>query len=270
MNIRSRRTLWAPVALLLVACVLPAGPALAEDDDGSCQDTWDDGRPRHCLVRDVTLPAREMLSVDAQPNGGIRVEGWDKNEIRVLARVVAQARTEAEAEKIASQVEVETSGTIRARGPRTRSKESWWVSYRLWVPSKANLSLETTNGGIKIDDVAGKLSFRTTNGGVDLQGVGGSVKGKTTNGGLRVGLEGTSWQGSGLDVKTTNGGVTLAIPKDYNAELQTGTTNGGLDVDFPVTLTGRINRRNLNLTLGDGGPPVRVITTNGGVRVRQR
>jgi hypothetical protein len=44
--------------------------------------------------------------------------------------------------------------------------------------------------------------------------------------------------------------------------------NGHLEVDFPVTLQGRIGKR-LALDLGGGGPPLRLETTNGGVKVRR-
>jgi len=40
-------------------------------------------------------------------------------------------------------------------------------------------------------------------------------------------------------------------------------------VDFPVEVRGRLGRR-LTTTLGDGGPTVRVVTTNGGVKVSRR
>ena len=66
-----------------------------------------------------------------------------------------------------------------------------------------------------------------------------------------------------------NGGVELAIPTNYNARLETGTTNGGMDIGFPVTVQGRLNRR-LTTQLGSGGPTVRVMTTNGGVVLRHR
>ena len=59
------------------------------------------------------------------------------------------------------------------------------------------------------------------------------------------------------------------MPAAYNARLVTGTVNGGLEVDFPVTVQGKINRR-LDVTLGRGGPTVRATTTNGGVVIRSR
>jgi DUF4097 and DUF4098 domain-containing protein YvlB len=101
-------------------------------------------------------------------------------------------------------------------------------------------------------------------------GIRGRVQGRTTNGGLDIRLAGSGWSGVGLDVTTTNGGVTMAVPADYNSRIETGTTNGGLDVDFPVTLQGHIDRKHLTFDVGKGGPPVRAMTTNGGVEVRKR
>ena len=87
------------------------------------------------------------------------------------------------------------------------------------------------------------MRFDTTNGGVKLQDVGGRVNGATRNGGLNVTLSGDRWDGEGLDVETSNGGVTLAIPDGYNAELETRTVNGGLRIDFPITVQGELTSR---------------------------
>jgi len=42
--------------------------------------------------------------------------------------------------------------------------------------------------------------------------------------------------------------------------------NGGISLDFPVTVQGRIGR-SLDIELGEGGATVRAMTTNGGVRI---
>jgi DUF4097 and DUF4098 domain-containing protein YvlB len=117
--------------------------------------------------------------------------------------------------------------------------------------------------------VRGKTEFTTTNGGVTVKDAGGSIHGQTTNGGVKVALTGSQWDGDGLDVTTTNGGVTLEVPSDYNAHLETGTVNGGVHLDFPVRVQGRLDRE-LSTDLGSGGPTIRAKTTNGGVTVRRR
>ncbi len=63
-----------------------------------------------------------------------------------------------------------------------------------------------------------------------------------------------------------NGGVTVSIPRNYSAQLETRTVNGGINVNFPVTVQGRIGR-SLDVRLGEGGRTVRAVTTNGGVNI---
>jgi hypothetical protein len=228
----------------------------------------------HCEVRDETLPAG-ALNVDARPNGGIRVEAWDRNEIRVRAVVTANARTLDEARQLASRVQVQAgSGRVSASGPTEaeRNRREWWsVSYRINVPRQTDLDLNSLNGGISVAGVAGTLRFETHNGGVNLRDLAGSVRGETHNGGLTVSLAGQRWDGEGLDVETMNGGVTIDIPDGYNGQLETRTVNGGVRFDYPMTVVGDLTARNgINATLGSGGPPVRVRTTNGGLRVQRR
>ena len=231
----------------------------------------DDDYYQHCEVRDSNLPAGP-LNVDAGQNGGVSVEAWDRNEIRVRAIVRGSARSDSRAREIANQVQVQAgSGRVSATGPDLERREWWSVSYRINVPRKNDLDLSATNGGITIVGVTGNLRFDTTNGGVKLQDVGGRVNGDTRNGGLNVVLGGSRWDGEGLDVETSNGGVTLSIPDGYNAELETRTVNGGLRIDFPITVQGELSsRRGISTTLGSGGPMVRVRTTNGGVRINRR
>jgi hypothetical protein len=256
---RLRATIWT--CLLALLAVMPAAA------DNWCADGGWDSDERHCEVREMRLAAdRSTIEVDAGPNGGISVTAWDSNEILVEAKVMARADTYGEAADLASQVEIETHDVIRASGPSGSRHRSWWVSFRLKVPRSSNLALEANNGGIDIDGVVGDIEFDTTNGGIHLERVGGWVHGETTNGGVKVELDGDSWEGSGLDVETTNGGVKLLVPSSYNARLETGTVNGGIEVDFPITVEGKLGRE-LSVDLGSGGQTLRVMTTNGGVRI---
>jgi len=260
------------VFTLGLTALVSAGTLGAQPSDNPCRDTgWDDDRYRACEVREYTMPAG-ALTVQAGRNGGIRVEGTDRTDIGIQAIVSAQARDEADAKRLVSGVEVQAgSGRVTATGPPTGSREHWSVSYRISVPRSTDLDLEANNGGITINGVAGTIRFETTNGGVRLTDVGGDVRGETRNGGLNVTLNGSQWEGTGLDVETSNGGVTLTIPEGYNAELTTRTVNGGFRSDYPLTIQGELSpRRGVTTTLGSGGPPLSLRTTNGGVRIHRR
>ena len=94
-----------------------------------------------------------------------------------------------------------------------------------------------------------------------------TCSGKTVNGGVNVELAGEHWEGAGLDARTTNGGVSIKVPDGYSCQLAVTTVNGGVRSDFPLTVQGRLDK-NIDVTLGKGGAPVRVATTNGGVHLK--
>ncbi len=263
------------VLALMITCVVSVAAVAQKekDKDGPmvCRDNWNSSKMvQHCEIKEQTLAATGgAISVDGRMNGGVSVKGWERNEILLRAKIQAAAPTEAEAKEMAGQIKIETAGAnIFANGPERRNDRWWSVSYEVFVPLRSNLSLKTNNGGISIADVNGQLQFSALNGGVSLKHVGGSVKGGTTNGGLSVVLGGDRWDGEALDVSTTNGGVSMYIPENYSAHLETGTVNGHLNIDFPVTVQGRITKE-FSVNLGSGGATIRAMTTNGGVNIRR-
>jgi hypothetical protein len=242
--------------------------------DAWCAETdrWNNRDRTTCDVREETLTV-SSLDVDTGGNGGIHVRGVGGSASHVRFRIVAHGRSDADARDLAKAIDISINdGRIRARGPRTSGGEGWSVDVEIESPRDQPLTLNTNNGGIRIEDVSGRTRFETENGGVSLTNVSGDVRGKTTNGGLSVSLIGQRWEGSGLDVETTNGGVTMTLPDGYNASLSAETTNGGLNIDFPVTVQGRLSsvNRRIDTTLGSGGPPINVRTVNGGVRIAKR
>lgn len=266
-----RRLPAAALALSLAVVAIPAAHGQARSAWlDRCEESGGRNHATVCAEREMTLPAsRGTLVVNARPNGGITVTGTNRRDIRLVARMQAHARREADAQDLLDGIEIETDGTIRSTGPRAGENEGWSVSFILEVPRSSDLELTSTNGGISVEGVTGDLELATTNGGLTLEAVAGSVRGRTTNGGVTVDLDGDRWQGEGLDLQTTNGGVRLRVPERYNARLETGTVHGGLRFDFPVTLQGRVSGR-VSTDLGSGGPLIRIMTTNGGVVLERR
>ena len=261
-------------SVLIAALVTFTGVAAFAQRDKErsldCRDNgwYNDRLVANCEIREQTLaPSGGTIAIDGRQNGGVSVKGWDQNQILVRARVQTGAPTAAEAQALGQQIKIETSGSkIFASGPESRRDYHWDVSYQIFVPRRADLSIETHNGGITIADVNGRIDFSAVNGGVVLKRVGGAVKGSTTNGGLVVELSGDRWDGESMDVSTTNGGVILSVPENYSGRIETGTVNGGVNTDFPVQ--GKITRQ-IALNLGSGGAMVKAVTTNGGVHLKK-
>ena len=274
MRLDSRtRVTVATVVLLAV----PALPALAQRRSESrewrleCSRDWGDrDTERVCSIAETTVRAPGgTLDVDGRVNGGVTVLGESRRDVLVRTKVEAHARSEERAEDLAQAIRIHTDGgRIYAEGPDTHGREWWSVTFEVHVPARSDLALHAHNGGIAVAGVSGTLRMETLNGGIHLDSVNGDVVAETTNGGLHVDLDGEGWEGKGLDATTTNGGVRLRVPGGYSAHLETGTVNGGVDIDFPVTVQGKIGRR-IPTDLGRGGATIRLITTNGGVDVRK-
>jgi hypothetical protein len=263
------------LSLAAAFVVTLAGSAAAQMDRtnrflDNCQRNRDRDE-QFCETRDLTMATTKSIAVDGRDNGGIVVHAWDRGETKVVAMIQARARTESAAQAIAKQITITTNGaSVRADGPSTNHRgESWSVSYEIWAPRHTDLSLTANNGGISVDGIDAHVDLETVNGGLSLVDVAGDVRGVTTNGGVIAELAGDRWNGAGLDLRTSNGGVRLYIPATYSARLETGTVNGGIDIDFPITVQGSFGRR-FSTTLGQGGAPIRVVTTNGGVSIRRR
>jgi hypothetical protein len=231
----------------------------------------DESRERRCEVRTTTVKATGgTISMDAGRNGSIAIRGADVNEITVIAKIVTTARTLAEADDIARQVKINATSTqIGSDGPDQTDHRNWYVSFDVLVPRSASVSARTQNGGVFLEGLTGRSEAHAVNGPVSVREMSGDVLGRTQNGPVIAVLQGKKWQGAGLDLQTQNGPVNLSIPDGYNAHVETGTVNGPMQVDFPITVQGKLNRR-LSLDLGSGGPTIRAVTTNGPVALRRQ
>jgi hypothetical protein len=268
--------------LAVLACaflVMPAVLCAQESDDewlANCREGWGDygSRARHCEIRELALkPTSGPLRVDPGMNGGVEIIGWNKDSIAITARIQVNARTTEDADAIARDLKVEASGgTIKVTGgssPYGRHQH-WGVNLVVMVPRRTDLNIATENGPLSVQDVASRMDLETRNGPLSLTGVGGDVHASAQNGPLSIELLGNKWEGVGLDAETQNGPADLTIPDNYNAKIEFGTVNGPMDVGFPMTVTinGRLRNR-ITTTLGSGGAPVRVVTTNGPMTVRR-
>ncbi len=245
---------------------------IKEQREFCSNNNWNNGdKVSYNELRELNLPASGKLDVDGARNGGISVKGENRSDVLVRACVQAWGSTDEAARSLASSIRINTSGVIKADGP----EENFSVSYEIRVPRNTSLTLRAQNGGLGVKSVDGNMDLSTSNGGISVYDAAGDVRGRTTNGGVSVGLVGNGWKGSGLDLQTTNGGINLSIPSNFAANVEAGTVNGGFSSDIPelnVTTDdqkgyGHGRAKKVNTTLNGGGANIRLVTTNGGVRI---
>ena len=204
-------------------------------------------------------------------NGQVQVEQATGGDIEVRAERIAKASTDEAAKELLGKVEIAETRTADGLKLETRAPKNWGrggveVKYFVKVPSGIKVSARTTNGGIKLLNIANEVLASTTNGGVSGEGLTGAVDASTTNGGISLALGGVA-QG-GVKAETVNGGVVVSVPRDAKADVRASVVNGGLSVgDLPVETIGERSRRRLEGKLNGGGPLIVIGAVNGGVRL---
>lgn len=262
--------LFATLLLAPISRAQPftTSPCPAGNDSGGVAG-WFLGQGEHvCEVRKYTLPLDGGQVRVQGENGGLEIYGEDRRDVYLEARVTAQGATPEEAQKTLHQVEVLTHGTIEAKGPGTNGwhGRGWSVSFALRVPHQlAAGNFQTSNGGVALTDVEGKIDVGSTNGALSLRFVAGDVRAHTTNGGISITLSGNRLRGGGLEARTTNGGINVKASPNLSAHLIAETTNGGIHVGYPNVEES--SHHSIDTNIGGGGATLKLETTNGGINV---
>ena len=260
---------------LLVVCLVGAGVAcdikVGKDGDVSVEPA--SGKASDEWRRTYSLPKGGRLEI-INVNGVIEVFPASGSQVEVLARREVRTRTEEEAKaRLAKAEMIEDVGPdhvkIEAKpgdqaasfGPRGRVS----IQYRVSVPPGLATSFRTENGAVRLENIDGRITVASTNGPIVGRGLSGSVDASTVNGGIEIGFTAVR---DDSKIVTINGPATLIVSPEIYARLVADAVNGGLitQVGLPLTSTDRSNRR-VTGRLNDGGPTIRVQTTNGGVRV---
>jgi carbon monoxide dehydrogenase subunit G len=133
----------------------------------------------------------------------------------------------------------------------------------------AEVRANTVNGGVVVRNTSGPVRATTVNGGVDVNTAAGPVTAETVNGNVDARM--ASLQGDDdMNFKTVNGSVSIYVPASFDATFRFETVHGGIESDFPMTLSGRWGPRHASGTIGNGGRDVRASSVNGSIELRKQ
>src|SRR5262245_49955407 len=127
------------------------------------------------------------------------------------------------------------------------------------------ITAKTGSGGIAITQTArGDVNVSSSSGTVRVHGVRGRVDASTSSGGLYIeGEMAADWR-----LSASSGRVTVDLPRGQRFELDANSNSGHIDVDFPIKVSGRIDRRTVRGAVDGGGPLLHVRTSSGGISIQ--
>jgi hypothetical protein len=131
---------------------------------------------------------------------------------------------------------------------------------------KGSIYARSGSGGIEVtQDGSGDVDVSASSGSVRLRGVQGGVRASTSSGGLSIqGRLAGDWR-----LSSSSGSIRVALPENQGFELDAHSSSGHIETDFPVTVTGMMQRRTLRGAAQGGGSLLHLRTSSGGIEVRR-
>ncbi len=161
------------------------------------------------------------------------------------------------------------------------------VKFTVRVPRSIKVGAHSVNGGVSVREVGAEVRANTVNGGVVVRNTNGPVRAGTVNGGVDVNTSAgpvsaetvngnvdarmATLQGDeDMDFKTVNGSVSIYVPARFDARFRFDTVHGGIDSDFPLTISGKWGPRHASGTIGSGGRDIHASSVNGSIELRKQ
>jgi DUF4097 and DUF4098 domain-containing protein YvlB len=245
--------------------------------DGSIEvRSWD--RPEVVVEiekRGPTAEAVAELDVTAQQEGNriqleVRRPAGDRSLLGIGLNMSRSARLVASVPRRANVMARTGDGAIRAEGLTGRVELRSGDGSVRGTGLEGDLTVHTGDGAVILEAVSGRLNLTTGDGGVSAAGQLSAVRAETGDGSITLRAEPGSAMAEDWSITTGDGGVTLYLPRAFDANLDARTGDGRIrsDLDVSGSAGNHRERRSLTGRLGAGGRTLTIRTGDGGISLR--
>jgi hypothetical protein len=233
--------------------------------------------------RSISKAEASVLRLNDIRNGGVQVQGWDKDNYSVTA---CKAAVGSEAKSLLSQIKLSVEGgRVSVSGPAEHG--DWTVHLLVRAPRGADIELTThngpaafyhvdgkitaraQNGPVAVSDCSGEVNIDAMNGPITFSGSGGKLRLHTENGPISVDLGAESWSGGELVADAVNGPLTLHLPSGFQSSFVLETSDAPMSCGASICSQARKtwDDQHKRIEYGSGEPVIRLSTHNGPISV---
>jgi hypothetical protein len=226
------------------------------------------------------------------PRGSVTIEGWNRNEVEVVADVELKAETEADLDQLArvntfvfdedlNHINILTVGThdrpfmkkSAKNFPKKLLNMPWKIDYRLRVPVNTDLEVSAGHGTVKLSGVEGGLRVSATESDTALVLTGGLVSTTVTAGSITLTIPARSWRGGGADLRIASGTINVDLQPGFSGDIDAEVLRTGKIVNTYEGLASRekpgITERTVRARAGAGGAYFKFTVGDGTVNIRR-
>jgi hypothetical protein len=133
---------------------------------------------------------------------------------------------------------------------------------------KGGARLVSSDGSIHVDNFDGELHAHSSDGSVEASGRFDLLDLSTSDGHIAV----EAWKGSRMNsdwnVRSSDGSITLRLPDDLAAFVDAWTSDGRIDLQIPLEVSGRVEKSRVRGKLHGGGRTIQIHTSDGSITLR--
>lgn len=238
----------------------------------------------------LTASAGQPLAVHTR-NGGVTVVQGSSDEVVITAELYAKTKEDLSKVQIDAANDAAKGSSVHVKFPDVKRADVMGCSLRIEMPRAKGVTIETSNGPIVLEQMAGKAVLETSNGPVtvtkhdgsvaietdnapvETTDVVGEIAIKTSNGPVEVNLHEAASEK--FVIETSNAPVEVAVPKDFHGILGVETSNGNISFPSDAQLNKKPSNRGYGdasgqATFGKGGPVCTIETSNAPVTIYYR
>jgi DUF4097 and DUF4098 domain-containing protein YvlB len=210
------------------------------------------------------LAAGGRVVID-NPYGDVRINAWDREEVRIEAIKTASDERRLDDAQIVVDSTCDTL-SIRTEYAGSDAEHPASVEYRITVPRSANLDdVHLVNGGLSIRGLHGAVKATSINGDIRAEKLEGTADLSTVNGQVAADFHRIS-PANAISLRSVNGPIVLSIPSGAGAQLLAQNLSGGILADFGRTEIEERGHR-FHAILKGGGAEIHLQNVNGGISI---
>lgn len=233
------------------------------------------------------------IAINGAPNGAVRVQGWAKNEIEIVAEIEVQAPSDADLAKLAGstgfvtdespvKISVLTIGVHNKFGLKKMPKDfpknllnlPFTVNYTISVPKYSDLEIDGGKGELLISGVEGSIKANFLESSARVEIIGGTTSVIIGTGSLDVAFGTRGWRGRSSDVQVAAGDLWVKLPSNMSAEIDASILKSGSIENLIPDLKPRDRKvpftdRSIIAKAGVGGAPLKFTVGSGNMKLER-
>ncbi len=136
---------------------------------------------------------------------------------------------------------------------------------------QGSADLNTASGSIRAENVSGSAKLNTVSGSIKCREMmSPELHADTASGSINIGYSDSAPGEIDVKVDTASGGIEVELPKAFSGHISMETGSGSIKTDLPIMVKGKIDKKRIEGTIGEGSGMVRLKTASGSIRLKRR